>query len=126
VGGNPVSRIDPDGLNSIENGAPLRLMHSPQSLSQASLNFHRSMPTAQIIASLAPGAAQPLPVDPKTGTVWDGNTRITVLNERGVDTNKLPRTSYSPSVLRGLGVLGFLLMYKDFYNLMNPPCPEMY
>jgi hypothetical protein len=53
----------------------------------------RKMSTDDIIESLKPGSNEPLRVK-SDGTIVDGNTRIKVLEERGVDVNNLPRTSY--------------------------------
>ena len=50
--------------------------------------------TEKIIQSLAPGAAEPLTVSAAGGIV-DGNTRIFVLIERGIDVSNLPRVIYS-------------------------------
>jgi hypothetical protein len=46
-----------------------------------------------MVQSLAPGSAAPLLVA-GDGTVLDGNTRVTLLVERGYDVNGLPRTPY--------------------------------
>jgi hypothetical protein len=55
------------------------------------LNSIRGMSTDDILNSLAPGSREPLTVGPD-GRIFDGNTRIKVLQERGYDVNSLPRT----------------------------------
>jgi hypothetical protein len=45
---------------------------------------------AEIVASLHPDARRPLRVKPD-GRIFDGNTRIKVLEERGHPINDLPR-----------------------------------
>ena len=40
----------------------------------------------------------------ENGTVMDGNTRLRVLEERGVDINNLPRDIYSSAPLDPLGM----------------------
>jgi hypothetical protein len=54
-----------------------------------SLESVRRMPTDDIVKSLAPGAPEPLTVKPD-GRIFDGNTRVKVLLERGYDINSLP------------------------------------
>ena len=75
------------------NGPPLRIIHDENSLSEGSLSHWEAQDTADIVDSLRPGSAEPLQVKPD-GTVVDGNTRLTVLQERGFDINALPRTPY--------------------------------
>ncbi|MDF0584162.1 RHS repeat domain-containing protein [Bradyrhizobium yuanmingense] len=50
----------------------------------------RKMSTEDIVKSLAPNARSPLVVKPD-GRIFDGNTRVKVLEERGFDINSLPR-----------------------------------
>lgn len=73
---------------------PLRRIHDDATLERAphrySLAYWRSQPSEKIIESLAPGGAEPLLVKPD-GRVFNGNTRIKVLEERGVEVNNLPR-----------------------------------
>lgn len=73
----------------------LRRIHSDETLSSGSSKFdlesQRTRSTEDIINSLRPDAQEPLKV--KTdGRVFDGNTRIKVLEERGVEIDSLPRT----------------------------------
>jgi RHS repeat-associated protein len=55
------------------------------------LNSIRQMPSEDIVRSLAPGSPEPLTVG-SDGRIFDGNTRVKVLQERGYDVNSLPRT----------------------------------
>ena len=73
---------------------PLRRIHSDQLLetgvSRIALEYWRQQPTADIVHSLQPGRVESLKVKPD-GRIMNGNTRIKVLEERGVDVNGLPR-----------------------------------
>jgi hypothetical protein len=73
---------------------PLRRIHSDQLLetgvSRIALEYWRQQPTADIVHSLQPGNVESLKVIPD-GRIMNGNTRIKVLEERGVDVNGLPR-----------------------------------
>jgi hypothetical protein len=57
-----------------------------------SLEYHRSRPTDEIVESLRPslGNTEQLRVKPD-GRVFQGNTRIKALEERGYPVNDLPR-----------------------------------
>jgi hypothetical protein len=72
---------------------PLRLIHARRSLRPSSVERWSGKTTEEIVQSLAPGSAAPLLVA-GDGTVLDGNTRVTLLVERGYDVNGLPRTPY--------------------------------
>ena len=75
---------------------PLRIIHSLETLERDSnITEIREMSTQEIVESLEPGAEDPLLVRPD-GAVFDGNTRLTVLQERGYNINDLPRTVYNP------------------------------
>jgi hypothetical protein len=73
---------------------PLRRIHADQLLetgvSRIALEYWRQQPTADIVCSLQPGNVESLKVKPD-GRIMNGNTRIKVLEERGVDVNGLPR-----------------------------------
>lgn len=69
---------------------PLTLIHSPATLSKTILDGLRKKSTQELIESLKPGLEEALRVKPD-GRVMNGNHRITVLMERGVDVNALPR-----------------------------------
>jgi len=70
--------------------APLKLIHSPATLSKTILDGLRKKSTQELIESLRPGLQEALRVKPD-GRVMNGNHRLTVLMERGVDVNALPR-----------------------------------
>ena len=76
---------------------PLRRLHSDETITgagnRASLESVQRMSTRDIIKSLRPGSSKPLRVK-SDGTIMDGNTRVYVLEKRGVDVNTLPRTPY--------------------------------
>lgn len=69
---------------------PLRFLHSVGVLSQAKLGEFRKMPTHRLIESLRPGQSAALKAR-ADGTVLEGHHRLTVLRERGVDIDTLPR-----------------------------------
>ncbi|HEY9432819.1 MAG TPA: Ig-like domain-containing protein [Blastocatellia bacterium] len=76
---------------------PLRSLHGPKvyesGLAKGSLEYWRKQSTEKIIESLKPGATEPL-ITKSDGTIMQGNTRVKVLQERGVDVNSLPRTPH--------------------------------
>jgi hypothetical protein len=59
------------------------------------LDFWRKKTNQEIIDSLKPGQGESLKVYPD-GRIANGNTRIKILRERGVDVNSLPREPYKP------------------------------
>jgi hypothetical protein len=75
---------------------PLRRIHSDALYDQSarargSLEYHRSRTTEEIVESLRPGSGpEELRVKPD-GRVYQGNTRIKVLQERGYPVDQLPR-----------------------------------
>jgi hypothetical protein len=89
---------------------PLQYMHSEQTIKSPASDYSSWVkePTQKIIDSLKPGSPEPLSVGPD-GKIWDGNTRTKILEERGVDVNRLPRTPYRPS---GLGAACGILKYS--------------
>ena len=73
----------------------LRRIHGDALYEQASdarrsLDYHRTRTTEEIVESLRPGADESLKVEPD-GRIFQGNTRIKVLEERGFPVNDLPR-----------------------------------
>lgn len=72
------------------NEKPLKFLHSESDLIELKLEYFRRISTENLIESLKPENAGALKVKPD-GTIMDGNHRIKVLQERGVDINKLPR-----------------------------------
>ena len=69
------------------NAMILRLIHGPETLEGAAMDSVRKMSTEEIIKSLKSGD-EPGVIKPD-GTVMNGNTRLAVLQERGVDINSL-------------------------------------
>ena len=73
---------------------PLRRIHDSvyeqDPKARRSLEYHRTRSTEDIVASLRPGEEEPLRVKPD-GRVFQGNTRIKVLEERGYPIHDLPR-----------------------------------
>ncbi len=74
----PLRRIHPDSTYESD----------PQA--KRSLEHWRNQPTTEIIQSLKPGLSESLKVKPD-GAIVNGNTRIKVLQERGLDVNALAR-----------------------------------
>lgn len=75
--------------------APLQRIHSDglyeqNSNARRSLEYHRARTTEEIVESLRPGARRSLKVKPD-GRIFDGNTRVKVLQERGYPVDDLPR-----------------------------------
>jgi RHS repeat-associated protein len=72
----------------------LQRIHSAETLLTGSARFStesiRTMSTDDIVKSLLPGRMVALRVKPD-GRIFNGNTRIFVLEERGYDVNTLPR-----------------------------------
>ena len=73
-----------------EERMALKLIHSTETLSKTILEGLRKKSTQELIESLKPGLEEALRVKPD-GRVMNGNHRITVLMERGVNVNALPR-----------------------------------
>jgi hypothetical protein len=75
---------------------PLRRIHDSvyeeNPKARRSLEYHRSRSTAELVESLRPDPnnQEGLRVKPD-GRVFQGNTRIKVLEERGYPVNELPR-----------------------------------
>jgi hypothetical protein len=73
---------------------PLRRIHTDETLasgaSRFSIEYWRRRETAEIVESLRPGRDESLQVKPD-GRIFNGNVRVKVLEERGVDVNGLER-----------------------------------
>src|SRR5438876_377310 len=69
---------------------PLKFLHGESSLNEVKLAQFRRLATDQIILSLAPGQPSSLKARPD-GTLIEGHHRTTVLRERDVDIDSLPR-----------------------------------
>ena len=78
---------------------PLRRMHGEETLTSGSDRYRyediHKMPTEEIVESLRRGAKEPLRVRPDE-LIYDGNTRVFVLEQRGFDIDSLPREIYDP------------------------------
>jgi RHS repeat-associated protein len=125
VEGNPLGRADPSGLAPIEL-PPLQPIHSDAVYSQpgaakSSFDFWSKQPTNDIVRSLKPGATEPLSVKPD-GRIYDGNTRVKVLKERGVNVDKLPRVIVPPT--RFPFIPFFICPACRFDPSLNPQCPD--
>lgn len=82
------------------------LLHGADTLrSSASYTFWQQQKTEYIIDSLRPGSTLPPLLVNQSNIVVDGNTRILILMERGVDIDKLPAQLYTPMHLdRGVAL----------------------
>jgi hypothetical protein len=69
---------------------PLKFLHEESSLNEVKLNQFRKLTTDQILTSLAPNRPSSLKARPD-GTLIEGNHRIKILRERGVNVDVLPR-----------------------------------
>jgi hypothetical protein len=87
------------GEEDEENGQShprLRRLHSDASIlqnKQSSDLYWSSRNTNEITDSLLPGMKEPL-MAKQDGTVMQGNTRLSILEQRGVDIHSLPRVPY--------------------------------
>jgi RHS repeat-associated protein len=81
------------GSGSSAGGQPLKGLHSEAARSKASFDYWNKKSTQEIIDSLKPGQPEALRVK-LDGTIMNGNTRVDILSERGVDINNLPREPY--------------------------------
>ena len=68
----------------------LILLHNAASLNAVKLAVFRRISTSELTASLIPGQPGALKARPD-GTLLDGHHRVTILIERGVNINLLPR-----------------------------------
>ena len=72
------------------NQPPLKFLHAESSLIELKLEYFRKVSTEDLIESLKPEKTGALKTK-YDGTIMDGHHRITILRERNVDVNKLPR-----------------------------------
>jgi hypothetical protein len=70
--------------------APLKPLHSNESLSAVKLQQLSRVSTGELLLSLKPGQPGALKTRPD-GTMLDGHHRIHVLRQRGVHVDSLPR-----------------------------------
>ena len=69
---------------------PLQPLPPDSSLSSATLRALDKMSTQELVDSLRPSQPEALRVRPN-GTILNGNHRVKLLRERGVDVDSLPR-----------------------------------
>lgn len=72
------------------NQPPLKQLHSDDTLNPVKLDTFRMLSDQQLIDSLQPGRDGALKTRPD-GTVLEGHHRLTILRERGIDVDALPR-----------------------------------
>ena len=65
-------------------------MHSESSLIELKLEYFRKISSEDLLESLKPENTGALKTK-ADGTIMDGHHRITILRERGIDVEKLPR-----------------------------------
>jgi len=75
---------------------PIRPVHSLETIlsgpNKYSYDYWSRQSTGDILRSLQPGQSEPLTVNPD-GSIAQGNTRVYVLEQRGIDVNSLPRVT---------------------------------
>ncbi|MCU4539411.1 hypothetical protein KTI96_19990 [Acinetobacter bereziniae] len=72
----------------------LRFAHPPSTLmNSSSYSYWRNQPLREIVDSLRSNGINknPLTVDPNNGLIREGNTRVYILQENGININLLPR-----------------------------------
>lgn len=69
---------------------PLKPLHSDDTLIRSKLDDYAKRSSQELSDSLKPGQPGSLKTRPD-GTILDGNHRIKVLRDRGVDVDSLPR-----------------------------------
>jgi RHS repeat-associated protein len=77
---------------------PLIWLHSKNTIMKDNpdgYNYWNGKSTEDIIDSLGGGSAEPFLVK-RDGTIMNGNTRALILQQRGVDVERLPRVIYEP------------------------------
>ena len=105
--GGPVSGSLANAFNPFPNRPPLRIIHNePPLKGTADYEKWNKKSTQEIIDSLAPGPNNrngELTIY-DDGAIINGNTRITILMERGVDVNSLPAAVESRVPMDDLGI----------------------
>ncbi len=69
---------------------PLKSLHEDDALSQTKIDRFSGLTTEELVESLKQGRSGSLKTRPD-GTVIDGHHRVSVLKDRGVDVDSLPR-----------------------------------
>jgi ParB-like chromosome segregation protein Spo0J len=78
------------GIIVQSNQPPLKPLHADRSLIGSKLEKYGKRSDQELIDSLKPGQQGSLRVRPD-GTIVDGNHRIKILRDRGVEVDSLPR-----------------------------------
>ncbi len=68
----------------------LKFLHEDAAISQTKIDRFSGLTTEELVESLKPGESGSLKTRPD-GTVIDGHHRVSVLKDRGVDVDSLPR-----------------------------------
>jgi len=87
------------------NVAAFQRLHSAETIMQsnkASYDYWNKKSTEEIVDSLLPSAKQPLTTYPN-GNIADGNTRLLILEQRGVDITSLPSVPRIPELIEPTG-----------------------
>jgi len=84
----------PAGAGILGCGIKLKRIHSDSTIisgsNKYSHDYWKQKSTEDIIESLRPGSSDALKIKPD-GRIFDENTRIKILEERGVNVESLPR-----------------------------------
>jgi len=84
-----------DDSARLADDTELILLHGDDLIKRgSSFEYWSTQSTDDILRSLAPGGESPLTAN-QYGTVMDGNTRISILMDRGVSVNTLPRVPHT-------------------------------
>lgn len=89
--GSPDEPNDPSGDKKIK----LKRAHSAETIRSSNkpgYDYWSKRSTGEIVKSLRAGQEEPLTVKPD-GRIFQGNTRVLILQERGFDINTLPRVT---------------------------------
>ncbi len=94
AGGSPDPN-DPNNKKS-DKKADLKQIHPEETIKSGSnrysYDYWNKQSTDDIVKSLRPGQEEPLTVKPD-GRIFQGNTRTSILQQRGFDINTLPRVN---------------------------------
>ncbi len=69
---------------------PLKSLHAESTLNPTKLQMLARLPDSELVESLRPGQPGALKTRPD-GTVMDGHHRVTILRDRGISVDDLPR-----------------------------------
>jgi hypothetical protein len=91
--GNP-NQFGPNDPDKNIRRASLIRIHSDPLIRSMSYKYWVAQPTKDIVRSLMPGSGSEALRVSGDGRVFQGNTRILILGERGYDVNSLPREAH--------------------------------